>query len=187
MNNPNDGARGENFGTIKGTIKIIGIGQSLRGDDAAGLAAVRLWQETYQVMRPNVHVEFAELPGIGLLSLLEGASVAILVDAVHSGSRAGIVHVLTENQLETFTDGAGSAHGWGVAETLSLGRKLMPSALPEQLILIGIEAGQLDLGEALSLEVESALPEAARLIEHYVSIDRLHHQSHSASPCISPT
>ncbi len=31
---------------LSGIIKIIGIGQSLRGDDAAGLAAVRLWQET---------------------------------------------------------------------------------------------------------------------------------------------
>ena len=175
MKNPNDAAQDENFGTIKGTIKIIGIGQSLRGDDAAGLAAVHLWQETYQVMQPNVYVEFAELPGIGLLSLLEGTSVAILVDAVQSGSRAGTVHVLTENQLEIFMDGAGSAHGWGVAETLSLGRKLMPSTVPEQLILIGIEAGQLNLGEGLSPGVESALPEAARLIEHYVSIERLHH------------
>jgi hydrogenase maturation protease len=171
MNNPNDSARV----FIPGTIKIIGIGQSLRGDDAAGLAAVRLWQETYHVTQPNVQVELAELPGIGLLSLLEGASVAILVDAVHSGSRVGTVHVLAENQFEIFIDGAGSAHGWGVAETLSLGRKLMPSAVPEHLILIGIEAGQLNLGEALSPEVESALPEVARLIEHYVSIDPLNH------------
>lgn len=172
MNNPNDGARDES----SGTIKVIGIGQSLRGDDAAGLAAVRIWQDTYQVRvaRPNVQVELAELPGIGLLGLLEGASVAILVDAVHSGAKAGTVFILTENQLEAFRDGAGSAHGWGVAETLSLRRKLMPSAIPGKLILIGIEAGQMNLGEALSPEVESALPKVALLIEQYVSIDPLH-------------
>ncbi len=28
-------------------IAVIGIGQSLRGDDAAGLEAVRQWQEKY--------------------------------------------------------------------------------------------------------------------------------------------
>jgi hydrogenase maturation protease len=184
MNNPSVGAIDE----PSGTIKIIGIGQSLRGDDAAGLTAVRLWQETYQVrnVHPNVQVELAELPGIGLLSLLEGARVAILVDAVHSGASAGTIYELTENQLEAFNNGAGSAHGWGVAETLSLGRKLMSSTFPGKLILIGIEAGQLSLGETHSLEVERALPEVARLIERHVSMGPLNDYSYSTSPRISP-
>lgn len=169
MINPNNSARDE----YPGTIKIIGIGQSLRGDDAAGLAAVNLWYETYQVKvsRPNIQMELVELPGIGLLGLLEGVRAAILVDAVHSGAKAGMVHSLAENQLEAFTGGSGSAHGWGVAETLLLGRTVTPSALPEKLILIGIEAGQLNLGEMLSQEVKSALPEVARLIEQYISTD----------------
>ena len=81
----------------------------------------------------------------------------------------GTVHRLTEDQLESFSAGSGSAHGWGVAETLSLGRQLTPANLPAELILIGIEAGQLNLGEALSPEVESSLPEVARLIEQYIS------------------
>ncbi len=172
MNNSSDGAGDRS----PGTIKVIGIGQSLRGDDAAGLAASRLWQQTYQVrnVRPNVQLELTELPGIGLLSLLEGARVAILVDAVRSGARVGTIYELIENQLEAFTNEAGSAHGWGVAETLSLGRKLMPSTLPDKLILIGIEAGQLNLGETLSLEVETALPEVARLIEQNVNMNLLH-------------
>ncbi len=166
MNDSNDDARVEN----PGVIKIIGIGQSLRGDDAAGLAAVALWNKTYQekVARPGIEMELAELPGIGLLGQLDGAQVAILVDAVHSGAKAGTVHILSENQLATFTAGSGSAHGWGVAETLALGRKLMSSALPGKLILIGIEAGQLNLGEKLSPEVELGLPEVARLIEQTI-------------------
>ncbi len=172
MNVPTDGTRDE----PSGTIKIIGIGQRLRGDDAAGLLAVQLWRETYQVTatRPDVQVELVELPGIGLLSLLEGTSVAILVDSVCSNAKPGAVRVITENQLESFKEGSGSAHGWGVAETLSLGRKIMPSVLPGKLILIGIEAGQLNLGEALSPEVEAALPEAAHLIEQFISTDPIH-------------
>jgi hydrogenase maturation protease len=166
MNSLNDGARVDH----PGTFKIIGIGQSLRGDDAAGLAAVNLWNQTYQskIDRPGVEIELAELPGIGLLSLMEGARAAILVDAVHSGAKPGTVHVVSENQIASFTAGSGSAHGWGVAETLSLGRKLMPASLPAKLILIGIEVSQLNLGETLSPEVESALPEVAQLIEQYL-------------------
>jgi hydrogenase maturation protease len=160
-----DGARGDNTGIIK----IIGIGQNLRGDDAAGLSAVRLWVETYQAQHPQVQVELAELPGIGLLDLLEGTGFAILVDAVHSGARSGTVYQLREDQLASFTGGTGSAHGWGVAETLSLGRQLVPTSLPVQVIVIGIEAGQFSLGESLSPEVQASLPEAARTIELYVN------------------
>ncbi|HEX9090186.1 MAG TPA: hydrogenase maturation protease [Anaerolineales bacterium] len=150
-----------------GTIKLIGIGQSLRGDDAAGLAAVRLWQEKYQLpeSHPDLQVELAELPGVGLLSLLEGCRFAILVDAVRSDAKAGTIHILRREQLESFQAGAASAHGWGVAETLELGQQLMPTAMPDKLIVIGIEAGEFSLGEPLSQEVEAVLPEVAQLIE----------------------
>jgi hydrogenase maturation protease len=153
------------------TIKIIGIGQSLRGDDAAGLAAVRLWQEKYQANRErtNLQVELTELPGVGLLNLLEGARLVILVDAICSKSEVGKIHLLSMDQLDAFKNGAGSAHGWGVAETLSLGQKLIPNAMPGKIHLIGIEAGDLSLGEGLSPEVELALSEVARMIEQLIT------------------
>jgi len=151
-------------------IKIIGIGQSLRGDDALGLEAVRLWQEKYQnkLARPDVVAELAELPGTGLLDLIEGAQTVIFVDAVYSGAAPGTIHRLVEDEISAFSGGSGSAHGWGVAETISLGRQIMPGSMPEKLILIGIEARQLKLGDTLSPEVKSALPEVARLIEQYI-------------------
>ena len=87
------------------------------------------------------------------------------MDSVRSDASPGTVHVLTGEQLAAFTGGTSSAHGWGVAETLALGQQVMPSAIPERLILIGIEAGDISLGAPLSPEVESALPKAALLIE----------------------
>jgi hydrogenase maturation protease len=153
-----------------GMIKVIGLGQCLRGDDAAGLEAVKLWQATCQInsARKNVQVELAGLPGLGLLNLLDGSQAAILVDAVHSSSPAGTVHVLSENEIAAFTGGFASSHGWGVAETLAMGRLLIPSDLPKKLVLIGIEASQLYLGEGLSPQVRSALPEAVRLVEQNI-------------------
>ncbi len=162
MSNPPD-ARAKD----PGIIKIIGIGQSLRGDDAAGLRAVHLWSEMYQAKlnRPNLKVVMAYIPGLGLLGLLEGSAVAILVDAVRSGAEPGTLHRINEDQLSAFGRGSGSAHGWGVAESLAMGRQLNFPGLPARLILLGIEAGSLTVGEALRPPVESALPEAARLIE----------------------
>jgi hydrogenase maturation protease len=72
--------------------------------------------------------------------------------------------------LDSFSDGSISAHGWGVAETLALGHKLIPTSMPKKLTLIGIEAGNILMGESLSPGVELALPEAAHLIEQLVSM-----------------
>jgi hydrogenase maturation protease len=119
-------------------------------------------------------VELAELPGIGLLSLFENSAAAILVDAVRTGAPPGTLHRITKDQLAAFEAGSGSAHGWGVAETLSIGGQLMPDALPRRLVLIGIEAGQLVLGENLSPQVKSALPEAADFIERVVLEELAH-------------
>ncbi len=162
----NDDARD----THPGIIKVIGIGQSLRGDDAAGLEAVRLWSTTYQAghTRSEVQMELVELPGVDLLNLLESLQMAILVDATRGTSMPGTLHVPTEDEIAAFTPGSKSAHGWGIAEILALGRQLMPCSMPQKLILIGIEAGQLNLGEALSPAVSAALPEVARLIEQYI-------------------
>lgn len=166
MKNSSNDARASN----PGIIKVIGVGQSLRGDDVAGLLAVRHWQETCQARHgfPNVQVELVESPGAGLLSLLEGSRFAILVDAVHGNAAPGTVQVLNENQLESFQPGSGSAHGWGVAETISLGRQLMPSDMPDKLLIIGIEVGKLNLGEGLSSEVISSFHKVSRLIEQFV-------------------
>jgi hydrogenase maturation protease len=154
-----------------GITKIIGIGQTLRGDDAAGIAAVSLWQKTFPASagQPHIIVELIELPGIGLLNLLEGVNKAILVDAVCGDAEPGTVYTIAENQLESFELGTMSAHGWGISETLSLARELTPAEVPEELILIGIEAGQMEMGEGLSQQVEQALPRVASLIEQLIS------------------
>lgn len=152
------------------SIVVIGLGQSLRGDDAAGLMAVHRWQEKYPgtASRPGVRVETSELPGLGLLDLLEGAQAAVIVDAVHSSARPGSLHRLGPDDLSAFTPDAVSAHGWGVAETLQLGRRLSPALADCCITLIGVEARQVGMGAEISPEVEGALDAACDLIEKEV-------------------
>ena len=78
-------------------VAVIGIGQSLRGDDAAGLEAIRQWQEKFPetASRPEVRVEASELPGFALLDMLEDVDAAILVDAVQSSAQPGTIHRLS--------------------------------------------------------------------------------------------
>ena len=149
-------------------IAVIGIGQSLRGDDAAGLESVRLWQRLYPGNASRVTVKLCELPGLGLLDLLDGMDAAILVDAVHGPFTPGHLVRVGPDELAAFTPDSQSAHGWGVAETLALGRSLYPALAQCRITLIGIAGGQFDMGVGLSQEVQTGLRAAASHIEEEV-------------------
>jgi hydrogenase maturation protease len=149
-------------------ILVLGLGQSLRGDDAAGLEAVRLWQAQYSQTALKVQAELSELPGLGLLDRLDGMQAAILVDALHAPAAPGTLYRLDPGELAAFSADSLSAHGWGVAETLLLGLSLYPNLADCRITLIGIVGFQFDLGTELSPAVRAALVQAAALIEKEV-------------------
>ncbi|MCJ7432376.1 MAG: hydrogenase maturation protease [Anaerolineales bacterium] len=156
---------------MKTRIIVIGLGQSMRGDDGAGPQAVRQWQESFPETagRLEVRVETLELPGLDLLSYLDGMDAAILVDAVQSSALPGTLHRFRLNDTSSFTSDAQSAHGWGVAETLQLGCAIYPSLAKCRVILIGLAGKDFEMGAKLSPEVEAALPEAVEMIQREVS------------------
>ena len=148
-------------------IVIIALGQEMRRDDAAGLEIVRAWQRSYpqSASRQDVHVEIARLAGLDLLNLLEDADAAVLVDCVHTNASAGTLFTLQESDLEQFSTASGSAHGWGAAETLALGR-VIGDDLPNRLAILAIAAGEVGIGEGLSPAVLAAIPAAAKKLEN---------------------
>jgi hydrogenase maturation protease len=151
-------------------ILVLGIGQSLCGDDAAGLAAVRLWQEHFPQTALMVQVELCELPGPDVLDRLEGLQAAILVDAVHAPADPGTIIRLGPDKLDSFTADSRSSHGWGVAETLALGHSLYPELAQCRLTLIGVVGDLFDLGEGLSPAVQAAMSDTAALIEKEIQV-----------------
>lgn len=149
---------------------VIGIGQSLRGDDAAGLEAVEAWRTANPATaeRPDLSVETLEVPGLALLERLQQAQSAIIVDAIRSGAAPGTLLQAGLEQIEVFTSAAKSAHGWGVAETLQLGRRLDPELENLDVHLLGIEGKDYSVGRGLSSEVLEALPRASIAIQKQV-------------------
>jgi hydrogenase maturation protease len=77
---------------------------------------------------------------------------------------------LKETNLAAFHPGSGSAHGWGVAETLALGRRLNPEWLPQNMVLIGIEGQDFSPGLCLSAPVQKALDQAVNIVDEWVKI-----------------
>lgn len=146
-------------------ILVLGIGQSFRGDDAAGLEAVNLWQVQHPESAARVNVEFPELPGLDLLDWFAGMDVAIVVDAIRWSANAGTVIRLGSHELASFTPDTTSSHGWGVAETLHLGFSLYPSLSKCRITLFGIVGRDYAIGARLCPEVQAAMPKVAGMIE----------------------
>lgn len=138
-------------------IRVIGVGSPDGGDDAAGLLAARAVR---QRVGPEVDVVEAASP-LRVVDLLEGADVAIVVDAVRTGGGGRPRGTLVRAEA----DGAGalaadlrsclSSHGLGLAEALGLAAAL--GALP-RVVLHGVEVGTVETGASLSPEVRAAMP-----------------------------
>ena len=151
-------------------IGVVGIGQNMRGDDAAGPAAVRMWQHlrVEAAGGSEIKVRIVEQPGLDLLEALEGVEAAVLVDAIQSGGEPGSVRQLAIEDLDSAETRKGGMHSWGVAETLALGRLLDQLQGNLTVRVVGIEAERVEFGAALSETVRRSLPDASALIQAQV-------------------
>jgi hydrogenase maturation protease len=139
------------------TLRVIGVGNRWRSDDAAGLEVVARLRGTL----PDA-VELLEREGepTSLIDAWSGAEAVWIVDAVSSGVPPGTLHRLdaAERELpaEVFRT---STHHFGLAEAVELARAV--GALPPRLVVFGIEAARLELGDTLTPDVADAVGRAA--------------------------
>lgn len=140
--------------------RLIGIGNALRGDDAAGLLAARRARAL-----AGDEVEVLELEGepLDLIGAWEGAQAVVVVDAVQSGAEPGtiVTHDAGASPLPRALATA-STHTLGLVEAVELGRSL--GRLPRRLVIVGVEAGDVTPGApptpAVAAAVETAAAEA---------------------------
>jgi hydrogenase maturation protease len=149
-------------------IRIIGLGNDLRGDDAVGLLAARRLRTR---VGDRIEVVEAEMAGIEIMELMEGARAVILIDAAHSGQAPGTIHRLNASvgpiSPLVFPH---SSHAISALDALELARTL--GTLPPTVIIFGIEAGDTEVGHPLSPLVAQVLDEV---------IDRIFKESEALS------
>jgi hydrogenase maturation protease len=136
-------------------VVVIGVGNAMRGDDAAGLEVVARVRD-----EPGVERVAHEREPIEVLEIWAGADAVVLVDAVRSGAPTGTIH-----RLDASADALpaafarGSSHTIGVGEVIELARAL--GRLPLRVIVYGIEGARFESGAALSPEVAAAIDSLA--------------------------
>ena len=141
-------------------IRIIGLGNTMRGDDAVGLLVARRLRQ-----KVGVHVEVieAEMVGLDLIELMKDASVAILIDAAQSGQTPGTIHRLdaSANPISGWIFPR-SSHALGIVDALELARVM--GTLPATVIVYGVEVGDTGTGQPLSSPVAIALDKVVEQI-----------------------
>ncbi len=104
-------------------LRIIGLGNRLRGDDGIGPAVIDVIQQ--KNLLPN-HAEAVEATGdpLILFDLIATAKRAIIIDAAHLGMAPGTVKVVSAEQVKLSDEFHSNLHAIGLADTIELARRM---------------------------------------------------------------
>ncbi len=142
---------------------VVGIGNTDRGDDGAGIVAAR---HIRSKMLSGIPVIEQSGEGTDLIDLWQTMNLprVFLIDAVFCGLPPGTIQRFDahDTPLPAQFVGDYSTHSFGLIEAIELARVL--GCLPPQVIVYGIEGQCFDLDAPLSVEVEAAAHKAAELI-----------------------
>jgi len=134
---------------------VLGCGNVLLGDDAAGGWVIEQLRRTYAFPTEVSLIEAGTL-GLDLLAELDGVERLLVVDAVAAGRAPGSLVRLQGDEVPAVLELKTSPHQVGLADLLA-GAKLL-DRWPTQVVLYGVEPARLDPGVRFSPEVESTLP-----------------------------
>jgi hydrogenase maturation protease len=139
-------------------VLVIGVGNELRGDDAAGIEVARRLRESGRA--GGVDVEDEQSDPTALIERWRGRAAVVLIDAV-PGDAPGAVHRFdaSSGPLPKKRWGSSSTHAVGLEETIVLARTL--GQLPARVIVYAIEGRRFGAGDDLSDTFAEALPALA--------------------------
>ncbi len=146
--------------TTSNRTAVLGLGNTLLGDDAVGPEVVRRLDMSFRFAGDVVIADLGT-PGLDLTPYLLDVDSVLFVDAVELGAPAGTVRLLDRDSiLSTELSPRVSPHDPGVQQALQVvelaqGRQIDAAVL-------GVQPASLSLGAPLSAPVAAALPHLQR-------------------------
>ena len=152
---------------------VLGIGNSLLGDDGVGVRVAREVAE--RVKDPNVDVRDVSVDGLNLFDFILGYDKLVVVDAIVTENRVvGNVFRIVPEKVCDPSRSAISPHHFNLATTLEIGRKLFPAQIPRDVVLYAVEAEEATaVSEEMTREVERAVPRAVALVMEEIGLASL--------------
>ena len=136
------------------SILVLGLGNILLRDEGLGVHAVERLAAAYDLPE-NVEVLDGGTLGLDLLPRLIGMDALLLVDAVKTGGRPGMLVRLEGDSIQSALAVKMSVHQVGLQELLAV--SAFQGTLPPRVVLWGMEPAEIDWGLELSRPVAARL------------------------------
>lgn len=150
-------------------IAVIACGNPNRRDDGAGPEVVRaLKAGTLAGRSPHVRLLDAGTDGMAVMFAARGCRALIVVDACCSGSEPGVVFEVPGAELQQRYQPALNLHDFRWDHALHSGRSIYGAEFPDDVVVLLIEAADIDFGLGLSPKVAAAVTKVAARIEELV-------------------
>jgi hydrogenase maturation protease len=150
------------MGTRRGPTVVVGLGNTLMGDDGIGLALLQYLRENFDIPG-DVLLFDGSAWGASLLPLLADAQRLVFLDAIDVQEVVGTPVVLEGQAVERHFAAKPAAHFADLRDRLAAGAGA-ELQLPEDRVAIGVQPGPIALGLDLSASARTALEGAAGLV-----------------------
>lgn len=143
---------------------IMGIGNSLLGDDGIGVHIARRLSRL--VKDENVDIVDTNMGGLNLLDFILGYDKLIIIDAIMTDQdQVGEIYRLGQEKIGEPVYTATSPHHFNLPATIEIGRRLFPDEMPKEVVVYAVGTRDVaQITEEITDEVKKAIPDALSLV-----------------------
>lgn len=134
---------------------VLGIGNTILTDEAAGVRAVEMLEQRYRVPA-NVQVIDGGTSGMEMIEDLSNLDFLIVIDVVKTGAAPGTVVKIAGDEIPVFFRHKLSPHQIGLPDVLA-SLELLDS-MPKEIVVLGVEPISLALGMEMTSTVAEKVP-----------------------------
>ncbi|MFA6449879.1 MAG: hydrogenase maturation protease [bacterium] len=146
-------------------IKIIAVGNPLRGDDGVGPAVLEMLRG--MELPDNVGLVNAGCDPLDAIGHIMDADKAVIIDAAGMNRAPGFIALLRPENLRAVSNSTPcSTHIYGLAEGIELA---LAVGFKPEIRIIGIQPENTGAAEGLSAAVASSIPDVIKLVMEEVA------------------
>ena len=134
---------------------VLGIGNTILTDEAAGVRAVELLEQRYQIP-DDVLVIDGGTSGMEMIEDLSDLDFLIVIDVVKTGAAPGTVVKIAGDEIPVFFRRKLSPHQIALPDVLA-SLELLDS-MPKEIVVLGVEPISLELGMEMTATIAEQVP-----------------------------
>jgi hydrogenase maturation protease len=139
---------------------VLGIGNTILTDEAAGVRAVEMLEHRYKVP-DNVQVIDGGTSGMEMIEDLSNLDFLIVIDVVKTGAAPGTLVKIAGAEIPVFFRQKLSPHQIALPDVLASLELL--DTMPKEIIVLGVEPISLELGMEMTATIAEKVPVLAAM------------------------